>query len=249
MFNQPHHDGRMLYADVTREDLLQLLPKGGRVAEIGTFRGEFSEVILEHTQPDELHLIDPWMHQDRPEYTPDESNVSDERHMENFRHVSGTFAAEIESGRVTLHRAMSEDAVASFDDGYFDWIYVDGDHTRAAVTRDLAMFSPKVAPGGMILGHDYNNGPVYADQLNFGVVEAVNDFVLENDWEFICLNTDNAATYVLARKPLSGHGETLALRILRNIGRVFEVRGFPGNGYQTRQVDFPDGFKRQFAAF
>ncbi|MBT3237351.1 MAG: class I SAM-dependent methyltransferase [Rhodospirillaceae bacterium] len=239
----------MLYVDVTREDLLKLLEKNGRVAEVGTFRGAFAENILELVVPDELHLIDPWVHQHQPEYAPDGSNVSDEQHLDNFEHVSATFADAINDGQVTLHRKKSTDAVDDFEDGYFDWVYIDGDHTHDAVASDLALFAPKVAPGGMILGHDYNNSERYGVELNFGVVEAVNEFVLENDWEFICLNTDNAATYALARKPLSSHGEMLALKLLRNIGRVFEVRDFPKHGFNVREIEFPDGVTRQFASF
>lgn len=45
---------------VNRDDLLQLLPKNGVVAELGVGNGEFSEKILRVCNPTKLHLIDIW---------------------------------------------------------------------------------------------------------------------------------------------------------------------------------------------
>ena len=239
----------MFCVPAPRVELLRLLPKGGTVAEIGVQRGVFSQSILDIVQPERLHLIDPWAQQTQGDYLADPSNVDDERHADHLAHVRTQFAEPIATGQVTLHRAFSQDVVDGFADGGFDWIYIDGDHTFDAVARDLALYAPKIAPGGLILGHDYNNSPPFRDQGRFGVVEAVNAFVADNDWEFVCLNMEMAATYVLARKPLAGAAELFALRLLRNVPLLFEVRDFPQSGYQTRDVDFPDGFRRQFPSF
>ena len=42
----------------TRVHMLDKLPKGGIVAELGTDKGAFSREILARVQPSELHLID-----------------------------------------------------------------------------------------------------------------------------------------------------------------------------------------------
>ena len=49
-----------------RERLLDYLVKGGAVAEIGVWKGDFSAVLIEKLQPSALHLIDPWLFQ--PQY-------------------------------------------------------------------------------------------------------------------------------------------------------------------------------------
>jgi hypothetical protein len=58
----------MYIAFTNRISLLSLLPKFGRVAEIGVAEGEFSQEILARTTPKHLHLIDPWVHQEVPGY-------------------------------------------------------------------------------------------------------------------------------------------------------------------------------------
>ena len=43
-----------------RSRLLCLVPAGGICAEIGVWKGDFSQRILDTVDPAELHLIDPW---------------------------------------------------------------------------------------------------------------------------------------------------------------------------------------------
>lgn len=56
MISRSSGDGR-------RRQLLRLLPKESIGAEIGVWKGDFSEEILRLVRPRELHLIDPWMFQ------------------------------------------------------------------------------------------------------------------------------------------------------------------------------------------
>src|SRR5215203_4626962 len=54
----PHHaiKGARLYAD--RETMLEVVPKGGEVAEVGVCTGYFSRHICAVVQPIKFHLID-----------------------------------------------------------------------------------------------------------------------------------------------------------------------------------------------
>lgn len=139
--------------EARRRELLSKLPKAAVAAEIGVWEGRFSEVILEVAAPRELHLIDPWT------YQPEFSNTGFGRKKfatrmdEMFNEVSQRFAAV---PAVHLHRAMSGDALAGFPDGYFDWVYVDGNHNSPVIDEDLALSAVKVRAGGMIAGDDYN---------------------------------------------------------------------------------------------
>lgn len=44
------------------------IKKGAVAAEIGVHKGEFSQLILDLTDPKELHLIDPWRYESSEKY-------------------------------------------------------------------------------------------------------------------------------------------------------------------------------------
>ena len=61
-------------------------------------------------------------------------------------------------------------AAAMYADGELDFVFVDADHSAAAVAADLLAWWPKIKAGGVLAGHDY-------DALDWpGVVAAVNEF-------------------------------------------------------------------------
>ena len=68
----------------------------------------------------------------------------------------------------------SERATGLFADGSVDFVYLDGDHGREAMRRDLDAWFPKVRPGGFLGGHDYLN-----DDFP-GARRAVDDFCSEH---------------------------------------------------------------------
>lgn len=139
--------------DARRRELLSKLPKAGVAAEIGVWEGRFSEVILDVAAPRELHLIDPWTYQPEFSNTGFGRKKFATRMEEMYQDVSRRFAGV---PAVRLHRAMSGDALRQFADGYFDWVYIDGNHNSPIVDEDLALSAVKVRAGGIIAGDDYN---------------------------------------------------------------------------------------------
>lgn len=220
----------MLLCPIHRGDLLQLLPKGGEVVEIGVAKGEFSREIVSKTQPRKLHLIDPWEHQQREDYRHDGNNVAADEHDERYRDVVEDFAEEVEKGQVEIHRAYSSDAVTSFADGQLDWIYIDGLHSYDGVISDLTLYKDKVKPDGLIVGHDYTNH-VKARGMGFGVVEAVNDFVRRENYAFIALAIQEAfPTYVLARTQDTRSAAQLRAQLFFHLPFLVDLREFPTAG-------------------
>lgn len=231
----------MYLSNLSRIDLLQFLPNGGEVAEIGVAEGTFSKLILAQAVPQRLHLIDPWEHQTREDYQGDTyGNPNGDEQEKRFKGVSDHFASEIEAGRVIIHRTYSTIAAESFANDQFDWIYLDGLHSLEGISADLAAFSDKVKPDGFILGHDYTN---HAPALNsgFGVVEAVNDFVVKEDYHFLVMTMEVFPTYVLTRNPGSAESQALISRLLYFANWVVEVRDYPGQRqYQHNAIQVAD---------
>jgi hypothetical protein len=160
-----------------RARLLDLLPKRGVGAEIGVWKGDFSERILEVVRPARLHLIDPWRAVAGEEYEGawyggklgEGQAEMDALHEAVLRR----FERERRKGVVEVHRLPAGEAAARFADGELDFVYVDGDHRYEGVRADLEAYAPKVRRGGLIAGDDYGVAGWWED----GVTRAVDEFV------------------------------------------------------------------------
>lgn len=163
--------------------LLDHMPKQGVVAEIGVAEGEFSSEIMMHCDPRKLHLIDAW---------------DSDRFKPGLDRVKKQFSESIANGVIEINMGLSTEVLPSFDDGYFDWVYIDTDHSYETTRAELALSSQKVKPGGLIAGHDFTTGnPSRA--LRYGVIWACNEFCLEGGWEyaFLTLETSGHFSYAL----------------------------------------------------
>lgn len=65
---------------------------------------------------------------------------------------------ELSTGKVTIHHEFSFAVLAGFDDYYFDWVYIDSNHTYVTSRIELGMCRAKVKSEGIITGHDYIKG-------------------------------------------------------------------------------------------
>lgn len=136
-----------------RRELLSRMPKNAVCAEVGVWKGDFSEDILNIKEPKELHLIDSW------EMLPEITDNQYARVAHNVRGMDDIFEEVSTRFRgldsVTIHRGLSDSVLTEFPDDYFDWMYVDADHNYEGVRKDLAIALTKVKPGGYIGGDDY----------------------------------------------------------------------------------------------
>lgn len=137
-------------------------------AEVGVWRGEFSARLLS-TWNGTLHMIDAWQHLENYQ---DQCNLSDEEHEQCFQRA--LYVAESFTPRAVIWREQSPAAASRFPDGYFDLVYLDGNHSYEAVKIDLAAWAPKIRAGGTLCGHDYMDG--VRQEGVFGVKTAVNEF-------------------------------------------------------------------------
>ena len=155
-----------------RVHLLRALPKDGIVAELGVNEGDFSEKILINCDPQKLVLIDVW--------------ASRRYHGGLFEKVKNRFKKELDSKQIEIIRELSFKAVELVPDQYFDWVYLDTDHTYHVTKQELELLRPKIKPGGIIAGHDYIIGN-WNDGVRYGVIEAVREFCIKYNWEMIFL--------------------------------------------------------------
>jgi len=155
------------------------------VAEIGVDHGEFSESIIKISSPQKLHLIDAWA-----EHTRYHSGLKSI--------VENRFKSEIDKGIVSLNVGFSTTVLLNFPDAYFDWVYLDTDHSYQTTKAELAILKSKVKPGGIIAGHDYTIGN-WVGGYRYGVIEAVNEFCVNENWEiiFLTIEADHHRSYAI----------------------------------------------------
>ena len=168
-----------------REELLSKIPKNSIIAEIGVDEGDFSSKILNKAQPKLLCLIDMWG-----------TNRYGEVKAEL---VNSKFINEIEKNIIKIYRLDSINATDLFDNEFFDWIYIDTDHSYETTYKELNSWSSKIKQDGVIAGHDYMMGNWLKTQ-RYGVVEAVHQFCIENNWQIIYLTADQTENLSFAIK-------------------------------------------------
>jgi len=135
-----------------------LVKPGDVGAEVGVWQGCFSYHTLLPRQPSKLYLIDSWAGD--AESDPDRGDQSSSsqlarKHM--YEQVQEAFAPY---PNVEIIKMKSDEAAACFPDNFFDYVYIDGDHSYEGVMKDLESYFPKVKIGGLIIGDDYGWGRV-----------------------------------------------------------------------------------------
>lgn len=160
---------------LNRHQLLDKMKKDSVVAEIGVDEGKFSQLINKKVKPRKFHLVDMW--------------GTDRFHDGKFEAVNEYFAEEIEKGVVEIHKTMSVNAAHLFEDAYFDWVYIDTDHSYETTRDELHAYAPKMKTSGILAGHDYSMGN-WASMYRYGVIEAVHEFCVKYNWELIYLTVE-----------------------------------------------------------
>jgi hypothetical protein len=148
--------------------LFNMLCFDGNGAEIGVQRGVHAVHLRQFWTKGKLHLIDSWQY--RADYE-DSANVIQVQQDENYAHVQLVFRGRND---VAVHKVDSLRAADMFPESYFDWIYLDADHSYDAVKAELHHWEGKVREGGIISGHDYYDGKFFG--ATFGVRSAVDEW-------------------------------------------------------------------------
>jgi hypothetical protein len=159
-----------------RAFLLENLPKNAVCAEIGVDKGDFTTEILNITSPKKIHLIDAWGDENR-------------YHDGLMKLVKEKFKSEISENQLKLNVGLSTDILKTFPNEYFDWVYIDTAHTYEVTSEELKIIKDKMKKGGIIAGHDFIKGNWLA-AFRYGVVEAVHEFCVRENWELLYLTCE-----------------------------------------------------------
>lgn len=158
----------------TRGELGILLNRrglAGRGVEVGVKQGEFSQTLLDLWRGRELISVDPWAEAPTGAYI-DVANVSQSIHDAFYSEALERLARF--GPRSSVWRQTGRAAAERVAEASLDFVYLDARHDRHSVAEDLAVWYPKVRPGGLMAGHDYLDGRL--EEGEFGVRSAVDEF-------------------------------------------------------------------------
>lgn len=161
----------------SRDRMLEALPKQATIAEIGTQHGKFAEQMMLTTQPQKFHIID-------IDLALFQNSLAQHSHLKQA----------LEKKLVMLHKGDSSTVISTFPDSYFDWIYIDGDHSYEGVKKDIEKSHAKLKSDGLLVFNDYTYWSPY-EMIPYGIPRAVNEFCLAEGWELILLALDSFLGY------------------------------------------------------
>jgi len=170
------------------EMVKELVIQGGVYGEIGVFKGEFSKFLL-GLNPDKLVLFDLF------------DGICGSGDVDGNNFCNTNMAHEYYNlstldDVIELIKGDSSTELSKFDDGNFDMLYIDGDHSYEGCKKDLNAAIKKVKKGGWIMGHDYEmNMDKAKTYYSFGVKQAVDEFCKENNLTIHSKAMDGCVSY------------------------------------------------------
>ena len=173
-----------------RLDALPLLPKGGAVVEVGVAAGDFSEYLLRVCEPSLFIAIDIFNLHEMPTLwgRPTREWFRNLPHGAFYRE---RFAEPLRAGRMRVLEGDSAAMLATLQDKSVDIVYLDADHGYQSVSRELAIIRRKIKDDGIIIANDYVMNEVALSAEPYGVIQAVNEFMLAENWEMIYFALQN----------------------------------------------------------
>jgi hypothetical protein len=124
------------------------------ICELGVADGNHFLNLLKYAEPELLVGVDIW------------TNDGDFLHCDYVFDKTKEFIGEKyknllektkDDNRVILIRNYTSNACKLFEDGFFDFVYIDADHSFKGSYEDMRLWWPKVKKNGILSGHDCQN--------------------------------------------------------------------------------------------
>jgi trans-aconitate methyltransferase len=121
-----------------RIELIEKVPRYGRVIELGVAKGQFTEQMARRRPDVVIYGIDRWT-----------DHHNEEEYQQTLKRLEDYY-------NVHIFRTSFNMACPLFPHQLFDMVYIDGyAHTGQDEGRTISNWWPKVKPKGIFAGHDY----------------------------------------------------------------------------------------------
>ena len=105
-------------------------------AEIGVSQAKSSCILMHHRPLLNVVLVDSWVG------------------WREFVEIAKHHLSHFDDDRYQIVDMDSTEAASQFDDGVFDYVFIDASKRPPKYQQDIEAWLPKVKPGGIIAGHD-----------------------------------------------------------------------------------------------
>lgn len=150
--------------------IVEASPNEAKFVEIGSWLGKSSSYmgveIANSKKNISFYCVDTW--EGSVEHSNNELVVKNELYDAFLKNISPV------QDYISPIRLASKEAAEKFENESLDFIFIDAGHSYEDVREDLRAWFPKLKNGGFFAGHDYS-------QAWLGVIEAVNEWAVEND--------------------------------------------------------------------
>lgn len=150
----------------SRFEIEKIISPNSIGCELGVFKGDFSDILLQTNKFAKLYLVDLFYGNIQSGDTYG-NNVEVKNGEQLYNFVSQKFK---NNSKVVIVKQDSISFLKEFPDEYFDFIYIDTTHQYEQTKKELNLAFKKVKTNGIIAGHDYNSVHFYE------VFLAVNEF-------------------------------------------------------------------------
>ena len=135
-----------------------------------------------------------------------------------------------------IHKTLSNVAYKIFPKNFFDWIFVDGNHSQKSVYEDMTNYYDLLKDDGFFLCHDYCNHDI-AEGQKYGVIEAVNQFIKERKMHPILMSLDDGFPTIFISKYNGIHVHNFIEKLITKFTCVMDINNdiFFSNHYLTKR--------------
>jgi hypothetical protein len=157
---------------MTRENLKDFFEgKEIKIAEIGVEYGGYTDTYFDEKH--DINLIDMWETKGNDYYFSSREGQVEEGYDKVLKKYGS-------KPNVKMVKMKSSDASKLYEDEYFDWIYIDADHSYDGVKEDILNWWPKLKKGGLFSGHDFDPSRNDSNYEMYGVRKAVEEIFGDN---------------------------------------------------------------------
>lgn len=150
------------------DEITSILPDNANIVELGCFLGKSTYYLIQKLKERginfNLDVVDVF-----------ENSLNTDTRSRYKDYFLDTFKTNIGSDLVyikNIHKNFTSKAVNFYEDNSLDFIYVDASHREEDVYNDISLWFPKLKPGGIMAGDDWQK---------IGVRNAVVKVILNSD--------------------------------------------------------------------